>query len=95
MKEKKLCKRIIFICTVIISAFVLLCGVSVLYLHLADIEILDKYPTSGEGHTWSDVAEAHSKAQYSGYYEQNDDFLKCRIIFLDMMTAKPKKRRIF
>ena len=75
MRTKKPYKHIICICTVLISAVVLLNGVSVLYLHLADIEILEKYPSSGEGRTWSDIAEAYSKAQYSGYYEQNDDFM--------------------
>ena len=42
MKTKKLWKRIIF--TVMISAVVLLYGIAVIYLHSADIVILDDFP---------------------------------------------------
>ena len=75
MKPKKRLKRICFISLIAATAVVMLYGASVLYLFLSDIEILEKYPSSGTGRSWSDLAEAHSKAQYSGYYVDNDDYM--------------------
>lgn len=75
MKAKKLWKRILLIGSVMISVVILLYGISVIYLHLADIEILAKKPTTGNGGSWDDLAAAYAKAQYSGYYVENDDYM--------------------
>ena len=72
MKTKKLWKRIILIFTVMISAVVLLYGISVIYLHSADIVILDDFPARG---TFKEYEEACSAAQYGGYYEQHDSYM--------------------
>ena len=72
MKTKKLWKRIIFIFTVMISAVVLLYGIAVIYLHLADIVILDDLPSRG---TIQEYGAAMSAAQYGGYYEEHDRYM--------------------
>lgn len=72
MKTKKLWKRIIFIFTVMISAVVLLYGIAVIYLHSANIVILDDFPLRG---TIQEYEEACSAAQYGGYYEQHDSYM--------------------
>ena len=72
MKTKKLWKRIILIFTVMISAVVLLYGIAVIYLHSANIVILDDFPARG---TFKDYEEACSAAQYGGYYEQHDSYM--------------------
>ena len=72
MKTKKLWKRIIFIFTVMISAVVLLYGIALIYLHSADIVILDDFPARG---TFKEYEEACSAAQYGGYYEQHDSYM--------------------
>ena len=72
MKTKKIWKRIIFIFTVMISAVVLLYGIAVIYLHSADIVILDDFPARG---TFKEYEEACSAAQYGGYYEQHDSYM--------------------
>ncbi len=72
MKAKKLWKRILISCTVIVSAVVLLYGISVIYLHLADIEILDDFPARG---TFKEVGAAMSAAQYGGYYDEHDRYM--------------------
>ena len=72
MKIKKLWKRIIFIFTVMISAVVLLYGIAVIYLHSADIVILDDFPARG---TFKEYEEACSAAQYGGYYEEHDRYM--------------------
>ena len=60
MKIKKLWKRIILIFTVMISAVVLLYGIAVIYLHSANIVILDDFPARG---TFKEYEEACSAAQ--------------------------------
>lgn len=72
MKTKKLWKRIILIFTVMISAVVLLYGIAVIYLHSANIVILDDFPARG---TFKDYEEACSAAQYGGYYEEHDRYM--------------------
>ena len=72
MKTKKLWKRIIFIFTVMISAVVLLYGIAVIYLHSADIVILDDFPSRG---TIQEYGAAMSAAQYGGYYEEHDRYM--------------------
>ena len=72
MKTKKLWKRIILIFTVMISAVVLLYGIAVIYLHSANIVILDDFPARG---TFKEYEEACSAAQYGGYYEQHDSYM--------------------
>ena len=72
MKTKKIWKRIIFIFTVMISAVVLLYGIAVIYLHSADIVILDDFSARG---TFKEYEEACSAAQYGGYYEQHDSYM--------------------
>ena len=72
MKTKKIWKRIIFIFTVMISAVVLLYGIAVIYLHSADIEILDDFPSRG---TIQEYGAAMSAAQYGGYYEEHDRYM--------------------
>ena len=72
MKTKKLWKRIIFIFTVMISAVVLLYGIAVIYLHSADIVILDDFPSRG---TIQEYDAAMSAAQYGGYYEEHDRYM--------------------
>ena len=72
MKTKKLWKRIIFIFTVMISAVVLLYGIAVIYLHSADIVILDDFPSRG---TMQEYGAAMSAAQYGGYYEEHDRYM--------------------
>ena len=72
MKTKKLWKRIFLIFTVMISAVVLLYGIAVIYLHLADIVILDDLPSRG---TIQEYGAAMSAAQYGGYYEEHDRYL--------------------
>ena len=72
MKTKKLWKCIILIFTVMISAVVLLYGIAVIYLHSADIVILDDFPARG---TFKEYEEACSAAQYGGYYEQHDSYM--------------------
>ena len=72
MKIKKLWKRIIFIFTVMISAVVLLYGIAVIYLHSADIVILDDFPSRG---TIQEYGAAMSAAQYGGYYEEHDRYM--------------------
>ena len=72
MKTKKLWKRIILIFTVMISAVVLLYGIALIYLHSADIVILDDFPARG---TFKEYEEACSAAQYGGYYEQHDSYM--------------------
>ena len=72
MKTKKIWKRIIFIFTVMISAVVLLYGIAVIYLHSADIVILDDFPSRG---TIQEYGAAMSAAQYGGYYEEHDRYM--------------------
>ena len=72
MKIKKLWKRIIFIFSVMISAVVLLYGIAVIYLHSADIVILDDFPARG---TFKEYEAAMSAAQYGGYYEEHDRYM--------------------
>ena len=72
MKTKKFWKRIFLIFTVMISAVVLLYGIAVIYLHSADIVILDDFPARG---TFKEYEEACSAAQYGGYYEQHDSYM--------------------
>ena len=72
MKTKILWKRIIFIFTVMISAVVLLYGIAVIYLHSADIVILDDFPSRG---TIQEYGAAMSAAQYGGYYEEHDRYM--------------------
>ena len=72
MKTKKLWKRIILIFTVMISAVVLLYGIAVIYLHSADIVILDDFPSRG---TIQEYGAAMSAAQYGGYYEEHDRYM--------------------
>ena len=72
MKTKKIWKRTIFICTVMISAVVLLYGIAVIYLHSADIVILDDFPSRG---TIQEYGAAMSAAQYGGYYEEHDRYM--------------------
>lgn len=72
MKTKKLWKRIIFIFTVMISAVVLLYGIAVIYLHSANIVILDDFPARG---TFKEYEEACAAAQYGGYYEEHDRYM--------------------
>ena len=72
MKTKKLWKRIILIFTVMISAVVLLFGIAVIYLHSADIVILDDFPSRG---TIQEYGAAMSAAQYGGYYEEHDRYM--------------------
>ena len=72
MKTKKIGKRIILIFTVMISAVVLLYGIAVIYLHSANIVILDDFPARG---TFKEYEEACSAAQYGGYYEQHDSYM--------------------
>lgn len=72
MKPKKIWKRIIFIFTVMISAVVLLYGIAVIYLHSADIVILNDFPARG---TLKEYEEACSAAQYGGYYEEHDRYM--------------------
>ena len=72
MKAKKLWKRILFSFAVMISAVVLLWGVSVLYLHLADIEILADFPSRG---SFKEYGAAMSAAQYGGYYVEHDRYM--------------------
>ena len=72
MKTKKFWKRIFLIFTVMISAVVLLYGIAVIYLHSADIVILDDFPSRG---TIQEYEEACSAAQYGGYYEQHDSYM--------------------
>ena len=72
MKTKNIRKRILFIFTIMISAVVLLYGISVIYLHSADIVILDDFPACG---TFKEYEEACSAAQYGFYYEQHDSYM--------------------
>ena len=72
MKTKKLWKRIILIFTVMISAVVLLYGIAVIYLHSANIVILDDFPSRG---TIQEYGAAMSAAQYGGYYEEHDRYM--------------------
>ena len=72
MKTKKFWKRIFLIFTVMISAVVLLYGIAVIYLHSANIVILDDFPARG---TFKEYEEACSAAQYGGYYEQHDSYM--------------------
>lgn len=72
MKTKKLWKRIIFIFTVMISAVVLLYGIAVIYLHSANIVILDDLTSRG---TIQEYGAAMSAAQYGGYYEEHDRYM--------------------
>ena len=72
MKTKNIRKRILFIFTVMISAVVLLYGIAVIYLHSADIVILDDFPSRG---TIQEYGAAMSAAQYGGYYEQHDRYM--------------------
>ena len=72
MKTKKIWKRIFLIFTVMISAVVLLYGIAVIYLHSADIVILDDFPARG---TFKEYEEACSAAQYGGYYEEHDRYM--------------------
>ena len=72
MKTKKFWKRIIFIFTVMISAVVLLYGIAVIYLHSADIVILEDFPSRG---TIQEYGAAMSAAQYGGYYEEHDRYM--------------------
>ena len=60
MKTKNIRKRILFIFTVMISAVVLLYGIAVIYLHSADIVILDDFPARG---TFKEYEAAMSAAQ--------------------------------
>ena len=72
MKTKKFWKRIFLIFTVMISAVVLLYGIALIYLHSADIVILDDLPSRG---TIQEYGAAMSAAQYGGYYEQHDSYM--------------------
>lgn len=72
LKTKKYWKRIFLIFTVMISAVVLLYGIAVIYLHSANIVILDDFPARG---TFKEYEEACSAAQYGGYYEQHDSYM--------------------
>ena len=72
MKTKKFWKRIFLIFTVMISAVVLLYGIAVIYLHSADIVILDDFPSRG---TIQEYGAAMSAAQYGGYYEEHDRYM--------------------
>ena len=72
MKTKKLWKRIFLIFTVMISAVVLLYGIALIYLHSADIVILDDLPSRG---TIQEYGAAMSAAQYGGYYEEHDRYM--------------------
>ena len=72
MKTKNIRKRILIIFSVMISAVVLLYGIVVIYLHSADIVILDDFPSRG---TIQEYGAAMSAAQYGGYYEQHDRYM--------------------
>lgn len=72
MKTKKFWKRIFLIFTVMISAVVLLYGIAVIYLHSADIVILDDFPSRG---TIQEYGAVMSAAQYGGYYEEHDRYM--------------------
>ena len=72
MKTKKFWKRIFLIFTVMISAVVLLYGIAVIYLHSADIVILDEFPSRG---TIQEYGATMSAAQYGGYYEEHDRYM--------------------
>ena len=63
MKTKNIRKRILIIFSVMISAVVLLYGISVIYLHSADIVILDDFPSRD---TIQEYGAAMSAAQYGG-----------------------------
>ena len=72
MKTKNIRKRILIIFSVMISAVVLLYGIAVIYLHSADIVILDDFPARG---TFKEYGAAMSAAQYGGYYEEHDRYM--------------------
>ena len=72
MKTKNIRKRILIIFSVMISAVVLLYGIAVIYLHSADIVILDDFPARG---TFKEYEAAMSAAQYGGYYEEHDRYM--------------------
>lgn len=72
MKTKNIRKRILFLFSVMISAVVLLYGIAVIYLHSADIVILDDFPSRG---TIQEYGAAMSAAQYGGYYEEHDRYM--------------------
>ena len=72
MKTKKFWKRIIFIFTVMISAVVLLYGIAVIYLHSANIVILDDFPSRD---TIQEYGAAMSAVPYGGYYEEHDRYM--------------------
>ena len=72
MKTKNSRKRILIIFSVLIFAVVLLYGISVIYLHSADIVIFDDFPSRG---TIQEYGAAMSAAQYGGYYEEHDRYM--------------------